>query len=135
MNSTPKLEEALSRVGMRPSKTKLQVFNILSDSNEPLTSVEIVNRTDGSHFVSVYRALDALVKAGVLKIVSIAHKQKYELSDTFYPHHHHVTCEECGLSVSIQHEQIEQMAEDVTRQAGMRPLRHSFEAYGVCNRH
>ncbi len=128
-------EAALKACGLRSSKTKRALFTVLSEASEPISSTQIIKKIKDSHFVSIYRGLDALVRAGIVKQVPIGLKYKYELSDDFKPHHHHVTCEQCGMSVSIDDPAVEALMEKVTRSVGMRPTKHHFEAYGVCNRH
>lgn len=128
-------EAALKRAGMRNSKTKQAIFACLSEADEPLSTQQVITRSDGSHYVSVYRGLDALAKAGVVKQVPIGLKYRYELSEQFKPHHHHVTCDQCGASVSVESAEIEALMERITIEAGLRPVRHHFEAYGICSHH
>ena len=125
----------LKASNMRSTPLRRQIYTCLSESTEPLTTKQIITQLDESHFVSIYRSLDALTRIGVLKRVPIGLKYKYELSDDFKPHHHHVTCEICGQSVGIESPEIEELMERITRDAGLRPTKHHFEAYGVCNRH
>ena len=128
-------EQALKAAGLRSSKTKRALFACLSEASEPLSTQEIIKLTNNSHYVSVYRGLDALAKAGVVKQVPIGLKYRYELSDRFKPHHHHVTCEQCGRSVAIESHEIESLMEKITIESGLRPTKHHFEAYGVCAHH
>ena len=128
-------EQALKAQGMRVSKTKRAIFECLSEADEPLSTQKLIKQLTGSHYVSVYRGLDALLKAGVVKQVPIGLKYRYELSDQFKPHHHHVTCEMCGASVPIESPEVEALMERITREAGLNPTRHHFEAYGVCAHH
>ncbi len=132
---TTSFEDTLKRHGMRVSKTKRAIFMILSSAQAPMSAQDIIEETNNSHFVSVYRGLDALVKAGVVKQVPIGLTYKYELSDAFKPHHHHVVCEKCGRSVNVDDPAVEALITKITRQAGMRPTNHHVEIYGLCNRH
>ena len=125
----------LKRNQMRSTTLRRQIFNFLAESNEPQSIQKIIQAVDDSHFVSVYRSLDALTRIGVLKRVPIGLKYKYELSESFKPHHHHVTCEQCGMSISIESSEVEDLMERITLEAGLRPTKHHFEAYGVCSSH
>ena len=125
-------QDSLRQAGLSLTKTRAALFEVLSKSDNPLTIQEIVKQIDSAHFVSVYRSIDALTKAGIVKQVSIGFKNKFELSDQFKPHHHHVTCENCGRSLSVDDERIEQLMGELTKQAGFAPTHHHFEAYGIC---
>lgn len=129
---TQALSTTLHAHGMRLSDAKVQVFAILGDSPEPLTIQEVVERSKDLHFVSIYRAIDSLLKAALITQVPIGFKNKYELSDSFKPHHHHVTCEQCGKSFSVQSEEVEKLMDQLTLKAGLQPTHHHLEAYGIC---
>ena len=125
----------LKGAGMRSTPLRRRIYSCLAESSEPLTTNQIISAMDNAHFVSVYRSLDALTRIGVLKQVPIGLKHRYELSDAFKPHHHHITCEVCGRSVAIENSEVESLMERITRDAGLQPTKHHFEAYGVCNNH
>ena len=125
-------QKEMSRAGLRLTKTRRGIFKILLAAGKPLTIVDIAGQLPDAHFVSVYRSVDALLRAGLIKLVPLGFKNRFELSDMFLPHHHHVTCESCGASTKVHDKAIEKLARQLTRQAGMNPTKHHFEAYGVC---
>lgn len=128
-------DQALKQAQLRSTAVRREVFSCLAQASDPLSIQEIISYINRAHFVSVYRTLDTFVRIGVLKRVPIGLKYKYELSDAFKPHHHHVTCEECGRSISVEDSEVEALMEKLTVGADMRPTRHTFEAYGICSRH
>ena len=105
---------------------------VLSESPHPLAIQEIASRTTDVHFVSVYRSIDALLKAGLIKQVPQGFKNRFELSDTFKPHHHHATCEFCGSSWEINSVELESLMKKLTIEVGLVPTKHHFEIDGVC---
>ncbi len=127
------LEEALKNHGYSMTRARREVFSLLLTAVSPMTIQEIIHATEGLHFVSVYRTIETLLTIGVVKQVPIGFKNKYEVSDVFKPHHHHVTCERCGISVAVHNESIENLMHQVTISSGMQPTKHHFEAYGICN--
>lgn len=127
--------QKLKSAGLRTTIVRKHIFTCLSNSPDPMTIQQLISAVNDIHFVSVYRSLDTLTNIGVLKRVPIGLKYKYELSDEFKEHHHHVTCEECGMSVSVTNDEVEKLMMQLTKATGMRPTRHTIEAYGVCGRH
>jgi Fe2+ or Zn2+ uptake regulation protein len=126
------LEIALKKHGLSVTRARKEVFTLLLNAVAPMTVQEIILASDKLHFVSVYRTIETLLSIGVVKQVPIGFKNKYEVSDAFKPHHHHVTCEKCGISIAIHNETIENLMHQVTVSSGMKPTKHHFEAYGIC---
>jgi len=125
-------ESRLKQAKLSLTKPRRAIFDVLATTKTPLTIQEIAEQIDNVHFVSVYRSVDALYKKGLVKQVPIGFKNKFELSDDFKPHHHHATCEKCGISVSIHSNRAEELMDELTLNAGLTPTHHHFEAYGLC---
>lgn len=131
---TVEFHKKLHDSGFRVTKTKSEIFDILLNSKKPLSIKEIDSRVKASHFVSVYRSIDVMQKAQVVKLVPQGFKSLFELSDTFKPHHHHATCEKCGKTVEIRSKALEEKMKDISRESGFKPTRHHFELFGICKR-
>ena len=127
-------EARLRKANLRLTHVRRQIFAVLAETTKPLSVQEIIDCIDGVHFVSVYRSVDALLEAKLIKQVPQGFKNKYELSDDFKPHHHHAICERCGSSISIRSPQVEKLMKRVTVAAGLKPTKHHFETYGICQR-
>lgn len=125
-------EKKVSEAGLRMTTTRRGIFDILSKAERPLEITEIVTRLPGVHFVSVYRSVDALRRAGLIKQLPYGFKNRFELSDAFLPHHHHATCDVCGTVYEINNGKIEQALRSVTNEVGFTSSRHHFEIYGTC---
>jgi Fe2+ or Zn2+ uptake regulation protein len=132
INEMRQFEVALKRYGLSVTKSRKTVFQLLLTASHPMTIQEIITGNTSSHFVSVYRTIDTLLQVGLIKQVPIGFKNRYEVSDEFKPHHHHVTCEQCGTSVAINDAAIEERMNQITQRSGMQPTKHHFEAYGIC---
>lgn len=117
---------------LRVTAARLEIFSILVTSRSPLTIQQIVTHTKSAHFVSVYRAVDALYKLGVVRQVPQGFKNMFEISDIFRPHHHHATCENCGFSFEIHSKKLESTMEQLANEQGFKANRHHFEIYGLC---
>lgn len=133
LNNIQHLEESLKQHSLSMTRVRKEIFSIVLESATPMTMQDIIIAAQRVHYVSVYRTIDTLLQIGVVKQVPIGFKNRYEVSDKFKPHHHHVTCERCGKSVAIHDEKIEQLMKNVTMHTGMQPTKHHFEAYGICS--
>jgi len=120
--------------GMRMSEAKLLIFELLLSMDEPMSAQEIVQRITHVHYVSIYRTLDALRKAGVVVQVPRGFKILFELSDLFNPHHHHISCEECGRLSGINDKEIEALIEKISLESGYKSTKHHLELYGLCEK-
>ncbi|NNF07891.1 MAG: transcriptional repressor [Candidatus Eisenbacteria bacterium] len=88
-----------------------------------------------SHPVSratLYRTLDHLVIAGLVKKHSFGqgHAQyEYVLGRK---HHDHMVCDRCGLVIEFINDEIESLQEEVCRQHGFQSTNHVMEIFGIC---
>lgn len=126
------LRERIKSSGMRMNKTKLSVFETLLTAGEPMSIQEIIQNVPNAHYVSVYRTVDALYKAGVVVRVPQGFKNLFELSDLFNNHHHHISCEKCGKFSRIDDKKIESMIEKISQDSGYESTNHHLELYGLC---
>jgi len=125
--------KALSDKKLRNTKAKQAVFTILLSASKPLSVQDIVQSAENVHYVSIYRAVDALQKAGIVRLVPQGFKNLFELSDLFQDHHHHATCDTCGKTNSIHSEDLERLMKNLSLQSGMKHTNHQFEIHGICN--
>lgn len=125
-------KEALSKAGLRATRAKMDVLKILITTHEPQTMQQIIGSAKESHYVSVYRAVDALVKASIVIRVPIGLKYCYELSDVFKPHHHHIRCSQCSKTISVESDALESMMQKIASNAGFEITSHHLELNGVC---
>lgn len=125
-------DDCLHRSGLRTTRTRRQIFLVLLSANKPLTIRQLVAVISDSHFVSIYRSVHLLTRAGCLKQVPVGLSSAFELSDIFKPHHHHATCEECGTTVEIHDAQIESVMKHIAHSVGFTVRTHHFELYGLC---
>lgn len=126
-------ESMLKSSKLRLTHVRREIFTILISAKKPLSIQQIVGKVPDAHFVSVYRSVEAMLQAGVVKQVPQGFKNKFELSDVFKPHHHHVTCEVCGMTSEVNDRRIEILMKELTLEAGLKPTKHHFEMYGICN--
>lgn len=109
------------------------VFDAL-ESFGPLTMHELSGRLTGRvDRSSVYRTTALFEKLGIIQRVQQGWKYKLELTDTFLPHHHHLTCISCRQITSFDEpEHLIELLQAVAASQGFLPKNHTLEIEGLC---
>jgi Fur family ferric uptake transcriptional regulator len=81
---------------------------------------------------SLYRAIMTFRDLKVIEDRIIRGRRMIELTDRYDAHHHHLTCERCGTSITIMLPEIEHALTEMYRQHGFDATGHSIEASGLC---
>ena len=81
---------------------------------------------------TVYRTLNKLVDAGLLRRLDVGPRMFYE-HDYGYPQHDHLYCQKCGKMIEFQNEAINQVIRDVCYQNNFQSSGHSFIIRGTCS--
>lgn len=116
----------------RPRKA---VFTaLLNSGHTPLSSAELIKLcTPQADRASVYRSIEKLEAAGIIKKVYHGWKYKLELSDEFHGHHHHLFCVECGEIIATSgNTALEAQINAVAETAGYKITGHQLEIQGIC---
>lgn len=131
MNS--ELATIFSTRGLRLTKPRQSVFDALLKAGKPLHIQDIILLCPEIDRVSVYRTIDLFHQLHILDTVHIGWKKQYELAGPFKPHHHHLYCKNCGKTVEINSNKLEDFVDDLAGENGFRATGHKFEIAGLCN--
>jgi Fur family ferric uptake transcriptional regulator len=55
-----------------------------------------------------------------------------ELSELFRPHHHHLSCENCGISINVDDDPLERALGDIATRHGFQLAGHQVDLVGIC---
>jgi Fur family ferric uptake transcriptional regulator len=130
--------QRLRRIGQRYTAGRRAIVEVLAASERPLTIPEIVEGGNGLALSSVYRNLATLEQAGIaVRIVTARDHARYELSEPFGQHHHHLVCIYCGqvndFTLPAQTEAaLDQALLRVARKNGYEPHAHRLDLTGAC---
>ena len=80
---------------------------------------------------TVYRTLNKLVDAGLLRRLELGPRMFYE-HDYGYPQHEHLYCQKCGKVIEFQNPAIEAIIRDVGTQHNFHTSGHTFIVRGTC---
>lgn len=96
-----KLGDVLRSYGLRRTPGRMRVLSVLRSAKRPLAHADILSRLGlpAMDRVSVYRALEAFVKAGLVHQAFVSGRTRvFETADRCRPRqcHPHFSCRTCG---------------------------------------
>lgn len=111
---------------------RLGVFAYL-DKKGPVSPPQLVrdNLSLGDR-ASLYRALTLFRRLGIIEDIVMGGRRLIELSDGFDRHHHHLTCRECGRSLTVTSPDIERLINETAARHGFQAQSHHIEITGLC---
>ena len=80
---------------------------------------------------TVYRTLNHLQDAGILKQVFFDNKQSYYEVIAGRQTHDYLICVETGRVVEFNSEKLRQLRDEICRQHGFEPVSHRFQIFGI----
>ena len=80
---------------------------------------------------TVYRALADLATEGEADSLQQDGESLYRAC-TPGSHHHHLICRDCGLTVEIEADAVEEWAQNVAAQNGFTQANHVVDVFGLC---
>jgi Fur family transcriptional regulator, ferric uptake regulator len=80
---------------------------------------------------TVYRTLNKLVDAGLLRRIDVGPRMFYE-HDYGYPQHEHLYCQSCHKMIEFQYPAMEIVVRNICQQHNFQMHGHSFIIRGLC---
>lgn len=81
---------------------------------------------------TVYRTLNLLQEAGLIRKVARANDREVYEHDYGYPQHDHLICKKCGAMIEFPNETISSVLEKIAAEYGFRMSGHRLEVEGIC---
>lgn len=133
MQPLTKYLEILKNNNSRNTHQKKEVFLIFLGEAKPISAAHLSKNLPNINKSSIYRIIDLFIKTNIIKTIPRGFKTLYEISDIFHPHHHHITCECCGKTSAITNHKLEDLINQISAEANMRPSHHHIELFGFCD--
>lgn len=121
----------LKQNGHSITSARVAVFDALVGC-ESININALVKRVGQIDRASVYRAVDLFEQLGVVQRLHTGWKYKIELTDRFAEHHHHLTCTNCGKTISMNEQELELLISKLARDYDFTPTAHQIEIQGLC---
>ncbi len=127
------IRKQLQSAGLRITYPRLALITELGRSHtQPKSAAELSATLSQFPRSSVYRNLEALETAGLIRSSMVKWVRRYELGDTLVPHHHHITCVRCQKVTDFDSNKLERALEDAASEAGYQIAEHAVELRGLC---
>lgn len=111
------------------------VFTLLEGAGVPMSVSGITSELRTIDRSTVYRIIELFQELGIIKAVWFGNRSKYELSDDFQEHHHHLVCKHCGIITEVNSKDLEKALLKITKKTGYKHIRHQVEIIGLCSSH
>ena len=131
-----RFREFLSEKGLKLTKQRQIIFDEVFRHHGHLDadSIAVRLRAMGKRAsrATVYRTLDLLSEAGLVKSMRLGSKPDY--FEHVHPgeHHDHLVCTECGEIIEFYSDVLENMQEKICNESMFKPVRHTMTIFGVC---
>jgi Fur family transcriptional regulator, ferric uptake regulator len=131
MSQIETLKRLLKEHGQNVTTVRLTVFRALA-GQESLSMHQLIGRARGIDRASVYRTVELFERLGIVQRLNTGWKYKLELTDKFAEHHHHLTCTQCGRTISMNETELEALIAKLAAHHHFKPTAHQIEIQGLC---
>jgi Fur family ferric uptake transcriptional regulator len=132
-----RFEEYLQSRGKRITQQRRALVDYIFERHDHFDADELIDtlgRRHGDDKISrptVYRTLNELVEAGLLRKMTLGSRAVYE-HDYGYPQHDHLYCQICDKLIEFSSEELQELRDAVGREHNFRVTGHRLIISGVC---
>jgi Fur family ferric uptake transcriptional regulator len=137
-DTTGRLQQALSARGLRMTRQRRAILQVMDEAQEHLDVDQILERAQrvdpDVHLVTVYRTIDLLKKQGLIDELDLLHlRGDRHYYESHGPRDHiHVACLRCGKVREFESKLYEQLKNQIARDFGMKVTVSRTEVGGYC---
>jgi Fur family ferric uptake transcriptional regulator len=133
-----RFEEYLQSRGKRITQQRRALVEYIFQRHDHFDADELIEslskRKEGERISrpTVYRTLNELVEAGLLRTMTLGGRAVYE-HDYGYPQHDHLHCQLCDKLIEFQSDELAEIRDAVAREHNFRVTGHRLIITGVCH--
>jgi len=122
--------------GLKHTKQRLAILQILQKATQPLSAEQIYDMLRDQHTLislsTVYRALDTMSDKEIVTKINIIQDDKalYEMNCGL--HHHYLFCLGCNKIITIKHCPLEEYEKALKKETDYEIVGHKLSVYGYC---
>jgi Fur family transcriptional regulator, ferric uptake regulator len=117
------------------TRSQERILTVLKDLDRGISAqdlyLDLRRREEGLGLATIYRALEALKLDGVIQVRTLASGES--LYSTMQEDRHHMTCLQCGSSITIDHCPVHELEQQLHRSHQFKIFYHTLEFYGLCS--
>lgn len=129
------VEQTLRDSGLRVTRQRLTVLEMLQDRAEALSAQEMYlefrSRGESIGLSTVYRTLESLADVGLLDAFPRDGEQAYRYCSP--KHHHHLICTGCNTVQELEAGLVEEWVDKVSDAHAFEVTGHRADIYGRCS--
>ncbi|MBM7556512.1 Fur family transcriptional regulator [Halanaerobacter jeridensis] len=134
MDDLAEWKNKLKAEGIRCTKQRINILNILLEQSKPLTAKEIHQKLEDAEISlrlsTIYRTLNLFENKRFIKKLNINDQEsKFELMGEV--HHHHLVCVNCNQIVPLDCP-LQEYEDELSSETGYQIQDHSIKFYGLC---
>jgi Fur family transcriptional regulator, ferric uptake regulator len=132
-----RFEEYLQSRGKRITQQRRALVGFIFERHDHFNADDLIDSFSRRHQgekisrPTVYRTLDQLVEAGLLRKMALGGRGVYE-HDYGYPQHDHLYCQICDRLIEFSSEELQEIRDAVAREHNFRVASHRLTIFGVC---
>jgi Fur family ferric uptake transcriptional regulator len=133
-----RFEEYLQSRGKRTTQQRRALVAFIFERHDHFNADELIdaysanNQGEKISRPTVYRTLDQLVEAGLLRKMTLSGRAVYE-HDYGYPQHDHLYCQICDKLIEFSSDDLNDIRDAVAREHNFRVTGHRLIISGVCH--
>jgi Fur family ferric uptake transcriptional regulator len=125
--------------GLRYTSERRAVVGVVFDRHRHFEADDLVVWTRGHRpavsRATIYRTLELLVKAGLVRQMTLGDKSAQHYEQVLgIPHHDHLICLACGRVQEVQSADLEREQDALCDRHGFEAHHHNLEIFGLCRR-
>lgn len=117
------------------TRSQKRILNLLHHLHQAISAqdiyTELRSQNQGMGLATVYRALEALKKEGAVQVRMLPNGES--LYSCVHEDKHHLTCLECGQSISLDKCPVQELESQLHRAHKFKVFYHTLEFFGLCN--
>lgn len=138
LSITDRFRAAMRAQGLQLTRSRDLVVQVVGTFKKHFDAEDLLSELHRRRLrvsrATVYRVLDLLVHAGLLKKVVLSSRvARYEISEG-RTHHAHIICTTCNRIIEFKSPQIEETIERICREHGLKDYELTIEIVGTCDR-
>ena len=122
--------------GLRSTKSRIAILEILGESKQPISAEEIYlklkDNKDITNMSTVYRNLDTLEQKSIVTKLSLLNDDKMLYEYNSMGHRHYLVCSGCKKIVTVQDCPLISYEKTVEEETGFSIKGHKLYLYGYC---
>ena len=122
------INKILTDAGLKCTTQRIEVMEILSRANVPMTAENIFEKSEGISLSTVYRIAEKLAQKGIVTKNTIRDSDKYYYELAMGGHRHYAICLGCGKMKYVDICPVHDLKID-----GFTVTGHKLEIYGYCS--